>query len=189
MSNSENLLGCLDRLWDNYFRCKSFFPADVKRFVGQRQIPVYLYYAEGGSSIAFEFNEDISNEQANQIHEIGHWVSQSFVVRLYALLESYQKEIFVENSEGCSKRYVVNERLNGAKFIKVVKGLRNYFAHSSGRFRPDRKDHRKTMELMRECLEDMPDGEPSKWPLGIDTVLEPLFKGCRAYAEAALAET
>jgi hypothetical protein len=62
--------------------------------------------------------------------------------------------------------------------------LRHRIAHSSGRFNPDKKDDRKTLEVMNEILnrDYKVDGRNS-WPLAIDFVFIPLRDGCIEYVK------
>lgn len=78
----------------------------------------------------------------------------------------------------------INHDLEGAEYVEIVRRLRHRIAHSSGRFNPDKKDDRKTLEVMNEMLnrDYKADGRNS-WPLAIDFVLIPLRDGCIEYVK------
>ena len=134
------------------------------------------YYIKQGFDITFVFSEGVSAEGIDRINEIGHWISQNFVVRLCALLESFSV---------LSNKISIDFNLDGANHVNIVRRLRHNFAHSSGRFHPNDSDHQKTMKLMQDYL-GISIENLSAWPLAIDTVLEPLFEGCKEYAKNKL---
>jgi len=174
MKDIKNLLKGLDLLWENHNNCRAHFPFVTPQSVGAKAVSTAPYYIQQGFNITFLFNEGISADGIDKINEIGHWINQNFVVRLCALLESFS---VLSNN--------INFNLDGAEHVHIVRRLRNCFAHSSGRFHPNDSEHRKTMELMRDHL-GISIKNLSAWPLPIDTVLEPLFEGCKKYAKNKL---
>jgi len=176
MKDIKNLLKGLDLLWDNYNNCRAHFPSVTEESIGTKAVRTAPYYIKQGFDITFVFSEGISADGIDKINEIGHWISQNFVVRLCALLEFFGV---------LSKNINIDFNLDGAEHVNIVRRLRNCFAHSSGEFHPGNSEHRKTMELMQEHLGIFIE-TLSAWPLGIDTVLEPLFEGCKKYAKNKL---
>jgi len=67
--------------------------------------------------------------------------------------------------------------------VSLVRDLRNVFAHSSGRYNARKPDHKKILKKLASVL-SWDFGSPKEFPLGIDDVLEPLVKECKAYVKA-----
>jgi len=176
MKDIETLLSGLELLWENYTNCRAHFPYVTKESVGAKTVSTAPYYIRRGFDITFVFSEGLSPEETDKINEIGHWISQNFVVRLCALLESFSV---------LSNQISIDFSLDGAEHVNILRRLRNCFAHASGGFHPEDDTHRETLELMRDHL-GISIENCSTWPLAIDTVLEPLLQGCRRYAENKL---
>lgn len=172
---TEDILDAISVLWDGFFKCRSHFPMVKRDVIGSKIIPIEPYYVRGGHSVTIVFDFPIDDEMYDQMLAIGHWLNQNFIVRLCATLESFQ--VISTNP-----KIRINHDLEGAKYVEIVRRLRHRIAHSSGRFNPDKKDDRKTLEVMNEMLnrDYKVDGRNS-WPLAIDFVLIPLRDGCIEY--------
>ncbi len=167
----EDLLAAIDILWKNFNNCKSHFPYMKKEAKGAKEVKTALYYINQGFDVRFVFSEGISEEGIKKINEVGHWINQNVIIRLCAILESYH--IISNTTE-------INFDLEGAEQVNISRRLRNCFTHSSGRYKADNKEHRKTLKLMKDHLGISID-ECKDWPLSIDTVIQPLFEGCSKY--------
>ncbi|MBU0478464.1 hypothetical protein KKC91_07850 [bacterium] len=169
----NDLLKALDALWNNFNNCRAYFPCIQENAVGSISASTAPYYIAQGFNISFVFSKRLSKEGILKINQIGHWINQNFIVRLCALLESYH---ILSNSID------IDFTLDGANHINIVRRLRNYFAHSSGKFNPENKDHVITIKLIRDHVGISIDNR-SEWPLSIDTVLKPLYEGCVNYSK------
>ena len=165
----------MDILWTNLNKNRGYFPCVDDSSVGAEVLLTPPYYRAQGINVVHKFEEPLSVEMKEELLRIGHWINQNFIIRLCALMESYHL---------ISKTIRIDFTLDGAKQLNIVRRLRNPFAHSSGRYNPDKNDL-KTMELMRDHLGISIEG-CTDWPLAIDTVLERLLEGCRLYAEKKL---
>ncbi len=166
----------MDILWTNLNKNRGYFPCVDDSSVGAKILLTPPYYRAQGINIVHKFEEPLSVEIKDEMLRIGHWINQNFIIRLCALIESYQV---------ISNAIKIDFALDGAEQLNIVRRLRNRFAHSSGRYNPDNSDDLKTMELMRKHLGISIDG-CTDWPLAIDTVLERLLEGCKLYAEKKL---
>ena len=167
------LLVAIEVLWKNFNNCRAYFPYIPKEAKGTKEATTAPYYIEQGFGVRFVFSEGISEKDIEKINEIGHWINQNVIIRLCALLESYHI---------MSNIIEINFDLDGAEHVNMARRLRNCFAHSSGTFKPDDSEHRKTLNLMKNNLWITTD-ESTDWPLSIDTVIQPLFEGCVKYVE------
>jgi hypothetical protein len=166
------LFNTLDHLWQNYLHCRAFFPCVTRESVGTKTVRTAPYYIAQGCDMTLEFGKPLSAEAIDRINEIGHWISQNFVIRLCAVLESFGV---------ISERVSIDPKLDGARHVDIVRRLKNCFTHSSGRFDPENAKHRKALQLMRDHL-GISIENCATWPLAIDTVLDPLLRGCKTYA-------
>ena len=165
----------MDILWTNLNQNRGYFPCVDDSSVGVKILLTPPYYRNQGINIVHTFEEPLSVEIKDEMLRIGHWINQNFIIRLCALIESYQ---LISNS------IEIDFTLDGAEQLNIVRRLRNRFAHSSGRYNPKKQDL-KTMKLMGKHLGISIEGR-TDWPLAIDTVLERLLEGCKLYAEKKL---
>ncbi len=171
--NLNELFEALDTLWSNFNNCRAHFPYIPEDAVGIKSANTAPYYVAQGFNISFVFGEGLSKEGLVKINQIGHWINQNFVIRLCSLLESYH--VFSNSID-------IDFNIDGAEQINIVRRLRNCFAHSSGRYNPEDKDHVKSLELIRDHIGVPIDGR-TEWPLSIDAVLKPLYEGCVKYSK------
>lgn len=171
--NLDELLEALDTLWNSFNNCRAHFPYIPEDAVGIKSANTAPYYVAQGFNISFVFSEGLSKEGIVKINQIGHWINQNFIIRLCALLESYQ---ILSNS------IKIDFNLDGAKHINIVRRLRNYFAYSSGRFNSENNNHNETIDLIRDHIGISIDNR-AEWPLSINAVLRPLYEGCVNYSK------
>jgi len=175
IDNGKQIDEEMNILWDRLKKIRAYFPYVGKNCKGVTAFTTAPYY---GKDIHSLLKEPLTNEDITEMQEKGHWINQNFVIRLYALMESY------ELCGGKDKAHI-DTKLDGGHLFDIVKQLRNVFAHESGRYDPKNSEHLKILESMKEHLGILIDGLIA-WPLAIDTVLEKLLKGCRKYAKEKL---
>lgn len=166
----------MDVLLQNFVNCRAHFPSVPDTMIGENAAKTAPFYVKQGFEIYFSFGEPLTKEIINTINDIGHWINQNFVVRLYALLNSH-----------ClvSDKNSIDFNIDGSFDVDLIRRLRHYFAHSSGKYNPMNPNHKMTLEKMGEYL-DIEIQRNQDFPLTIDTVLQPLFNGCKRYVEAKL---
>lgn len=168
------LLKSINLLWENFNNCRAHFPYIPKEAKGVNVAKTAPYYIKQGFDVSFEFLKGLSETDIEKINEIGHWINQNAIIRLCVVLESYH---IISNS------IKINFNLVGAEHVNIVRRLRNCFAHSSGQYKPYDNEHKKTLDLMKKYLR-IETNNNKKWPLSIDTVMQPLFEGCVKYVKA-----
>jgi len=164
----------MDVLWQNFMICRAHFPAVDDTTIGHTEVKTAPFYEKYGLEIYFSFGEPLTKDRQSKINDIGHWINQNFVIRLYALLESHHV---------LSKEINIDFKIDGSDDVDLIRRLRNYFAHSSGKYDPSNYRHVETLEKMGEYLDKEIQGIQD-FPLPINTLLEPLFNGCKRYVEA-----
>ncbi len=164
----ETVLRDIDTLWDKFKQCRAHFPCVSKTMVGQKCVPTAPYYVAQGFQITYVLNQELTLEMVDQLNEIGHWLNQNFVFRLYAILDYHN----VVNS--------IEQDIDGWKYVNVLRWLRRYFSHQSGHFDENEKEHQTTMQEINDLLGVNVDGHED-FPLPIDKVLHPLMEGCKRF--------
>lgn len=171
-----DILNEMDILWQNFVNCRAHFPYVPNEMIGQVAATTAPYYIKQGFHITFNFGEPLTEDIIKKINAIGHWINQNFIVRLCALLES---------NHILSNEIPIDFDLDGSDDVDLVRRLRNYFAHSSGKYNSSKSEHRKTLEKMGTHL-NVDIKNRIDFPLSIGTVIEPLFKGCKKYVESKM---
>ena len=163
-----SILKDIDTLWDKFFRCRSHFPCVSPTMEGQRCIPTAPYYEAEGLEVTYVLNQDLTLDMIDELNDIGHWLNQNLVVRLYAILDHHNVVDSIE------------EEYDGWRYVSLTRWLRNYFSHQSGFYNPNDPDHKKTMQEMGDLLHIDIEGR-EEFPLLIDKVLHPLLEGCKKF--------
>lgn len=157
IKEAEDLMQAIELLWKNFNNCKAHFPYMPKSAKGMKELRTAPYYSHQGFDLKLVLAEGIFEEIIIKVNEVGHWINQNAIIRLCAILESYHV---------MSNTIAINFNYDGAEQLNIARRLRNCFVHSSGRFKADDSDHRKTLELMKDKL-GVPIGECTDWPLSI----------------------
>ena len=167
------ILKNLDDLYDTHVHVRSHFPFIGPDLIGSSIIPSKAFYEFHGYSYDIHLNEKITHETADLFNKRSHWLNQNVIVRLFAFLNSYQ---FVgdENS-----KIEIDFNANGSTEVDFVRRLRNIFAHASGFYNKRRNEHRRLLKEIKESYKLDPNIK--EFPLSINTVIEPLFEGCKNY--------
>jgi len=163
-----SILKDIDTLWDKFLRCRSHFPCVSPTMAGQRCIPTAPYYEAEGLEGTYILNHDLTLGMIDELNDIGHWLNQNLVVRLYAILDHHNVVDSIE------------EEYDGWRYVSLTRWLRNYFVHQSGFYDPIDSDHEKTMQEMGDLLHIGVEGR-EEFPLPIDEVLRPLLEGCKMF--------
>jgi len=157
---------------------RAMFPAITSGMIGQSEFATAPFYQQRGFPITFRFSKPLTAERVEEISKIGRWLNQSFVIRLCALLESYQ--VIPTEKQGR-----INQEIDGHEEVDIIRRLRNVLAHTSGRYNSANPDERKLYERIvdRFSVEAESADSANEFPLPIDAVLIPLAKGCKRYIQ------
>lgn len=144
--------------------------------VGGRVFKSAPSFAARGLAVQFEFPKGLTESQRRKFHEIGHWINQNFVLRLYSVLESGK----------VVGRYIdIDHSLTGSEHVDTVRLLRNVFSHGTGRYNSKRSEHRELRARLLKSFQLDADEYPESWfPLPVEGVLMKLGKGCELYVRA-----
>jgi len=169
----------MDTLKANFENCKAHFPHMNKEMIGSQQFNTAPRYWQKGFPFTFFFNKPLTAQNVKKNNEISHWLNENFVVRLCAILESYNIR--------SKRKHIDSSVRNGSNEMYLLKRLRDVVAHSSGRYNPNDKKH-DHKGLMRDLVSyfNLSNQNGKAFPLPIDTVLDPLFEGCKRYVQGKI---
>lgn len=171
----KELLKNLDILNENLINCRAYFPYMSQHNTGAIEIITAPYYGNRGFNIKFQFDQPLNEAHIAKNNEIAAWINQNFIIRLYALLDSY------------SATNKIDKSVDGWKDVDLVRRLRNVFVHKNGRYDPGNARDRKLAEELKKHLgvrEILNNG--NEFGLSIDTGIGPLFKGCKKYVKGLI---
>lgn len=159
----------------NFTNCRAYFPSMTDEHIGASSLVTAPYYIRQGFNITFQFNSPLTKEDIQKNNDIAHWINQNFIICLCALLESYHI---------LSAKRSIDQKIDGCREVDLVRRLRNKFAHSSGRYNSKSNDDKKLMNSLTSYLKLKIDVDNvQEIPVSIDSVIDPLFDGCKRYVE------
>lgn len=160
-------------LREKYIKCRAYFPYISSEMMGQKQfITPPLYRGEGHTCI-FQFHEPITEKDIKNNNEIGHWINQNVIIRLYALLDS---------NHIVSNKVKIRKEIDSWEYVDILRRLRGIFAHASGHYDKKNDDHKKLIaEINKQFNLSYDPEELVEFPLSIDKIISPLFNGCIGY--------
>jgi len=178
--DSADVFKEMEALYLKHMELRAHFPYTNEGMIGQRVLGTAPIYKNAlNKDIIFDFGESgLVAEDVRSINEIGGFLNENIIIRLCALLEEHK--ILQSGKE-------VDRTIDDNEAAILTKKLRNAYAHSLGRPDPTNPDHRALFRRLNEYLglnEDIKTAE--HFPNSIDTVIIPLFKGCKKYAEGIL---
>ena len=153
---------------------RRFFPAMDESMEGSRVVDAPPLYENLMGPIKLRYAEPLTKEAIQQHGKIAHWVNQAFPIKLYALLES--RGVTKDGIDTC---------LDGGEDLRILKKLRGILAHSSGRYNPDKKDHRKLLKwIIERYVVEKGVAPGEEFPLAINEAIRGIAGGCIRYVQA-----
>lgn len=168
--DKEALYKDIDDLWENFFQVRGTYPYARPNHVGQTFLESAPYYKQRGLNLRVEFGRTLTIEDVEKLRELGYWVNQSAIVRLYALLEYYGV---------LSDKVRINAELEGHEEVDILRRLRKYFAHT-GRYKETDKDQKKLFDRIVRHFK-LTGHDEDRFPIPINTVIEVIFKKAKVY--------
>ena len=162
----------LDEFWPMFQNSRSLCGYLSESLLGANYFIPGPFYQEETPYACVQLKKTLTDDVRQAHNRIGAWTNENCLVRLWAILESH----------GYTKP--IREHAEGADTVKLLKQLRQHFAHGTGLYDDHKKAHQK---LRRDLLRAFPlPGDPQGIPLDIDRVLLPMFKRCRQYVDDVL---
>lgn len=178
MDRYSEIVSQIKYQWRTLLSTRAVFPHMRGNMVGATKCSTAPLYRNRGYDISFNFAEPLTIERIREVNGIGYWINQNYVIRVYALLDSYGV---------ISQTTSIDSQLSGHEEIDILRRLRNEFAHTSGWYDssdPDKKRLRERIITHFSLRAENHPEEHRKFPIPIDKVLLPLTQGCEKYVEA-----
>lgn len=167
----EEIFNEIDEFRSYHIKVRARFPKIDESQIGQTVIQVPEFFQKSGINDELRFNSAITEESRRKNNDIGHFINQNFVLRLYSILNYYE---FL--GEGVS----LNKESPGFSEVDIVRRLRNIYAHSLGRYNEEDHGHRRLRDVLFSRF-NVDAREYQEFPLNINRVLTPLISGCKEY--------
>jgi hypothetical protein len=181
MSVADDVATEIDRQVDFLHRCRSVFPRLHKNMAGQTEFSAPDYYQQLGYNVSVKLPAPMTPEFIEGVFELGHWLNENFVTRLWAILES---------NHVVSRTSKIDQGLANWRDVDLLRRLRNKIGHGSGAYEPGDADKKKLFDAIVQYY-NVPQGysyfEVEKYPIGVGQVLVPMAQGCKTYAAAFVA--
>jgi hypothetical protein len=179
MSVADDVGAEIDRQVEFLHRCRSVFPRLQSNMAGQTEFEAPQYYRQLGYNVSVKLAQPMTAEFIDGLFELGHWLNENFVTRLWAILESNQI---------VSKTSKIDQGLENWRDVDLLRRLRNKIGHGSGAYDPADAEKKKLFDAIVQHY-NVPGGysyfEVEKYPIGVGQVLVPMAQGCKKYTAAA----
>jgi hypothetical protein len=169
--------------WEAFTRVRALCPsAEPERIVGRTEYVSPSWYRARGITYHVRQDHEFTDDDFATLQRMTAFVNRSFVIHMAATLEHY-------GVVPSGKSFTPDPNDHGAVCVKVVKELRNCFAHGSLEYDPNCSRHVKTRKLLQQVA-PLTKGrklDPENiryFPAAIDKVLEPLKDGVLGYIAA-----
>lgn len=162
----------LDEFWLLFVNSRSLCGYLPEWLIGAISIKPGPYYQGSTPYKYITLKAPLDCQTRDAHNRVANWTNENCFIRLWAILES----------NGYTKP--IRENAQRSKEVKLLKGLRQHFAHGSGHYDDTKSPHR---SLRRQVLRQFPvPGDPPGIPLNIDLVLNPMFLACKEYVSDVL---
>jgi hypothetical protein len=175
-SNSASILQEIDELESLFLQCRSVFPTLDPGLLGHQEFSTAPYYLRRGYKARIQLQDPITPEFMERHKRMGKWINENAIIRLHGIMHYHG---FLETMTDQDKK------LPGAREVDLMRRMRNAFTKTQLNYRPTDPEN---VELRSQVIshfairsEEFPEGEI---PTPINTVVEPIFKGCRNYVSA-----
>jgi hypothetical protein len=181
MSVADDVAAEIDRQIDFLHRCRSEFPRLHNEMAGQTEFEAPEYYRQLGYNVSVKLSQPMTAEFIDGLFELGHWLNENFLTRLWAILESNQI---------VSKTSKIDQALEHWRDVELLRRLRNKIGHGSGTYDHADAEKKKLFDAIVQYY-NVPEGysyfEVEKYPIGVGQVLVPMAHGCKRYTDAFVA--
>lgn len=171
MTDPEKTIAFIQELWKDFVQTRAHFPFLTSNLIGAKSFISTGFYKKYNNNLVCMFEKPIDQSIINQNNKVAHWINQSVLIRLAAILDG---ENLIKNKSG------IDFTIEGSKQIDILLKLRNKFAHSKGKYNHTNVDNKK---LLRDIIETfkLKDIEYTDYPISIDTVIKPIFDSTIQY--------
>lgn len=176
--NAQDVINEIDSLEDIYLRCKCIFPAMRSNMIGLNSIQATPYYQWRGYNISINLDQDISQDFIDRYKEIGNWINENVIIRLYGVLKYYQ----------CYDPQIDRDH-PGWEDLDILRRVRDVFTKTRLNYEPEDAKNIKLREKVIEHYNLNPDEfVEGEIPTTVNTVIKPIFEKAREHVQSKFKE-
>ena len=173
----DELLKEMDLLWSNFIQVRAPFPYPRKEHVGKSVLESSPFYKAEGINMKIEYEHALTKSDIERLRNLCYWINQSFLIRLYTLLEYYK---LVSKNPTKNK---IRKELDGHEELDILRRLRNQFAHT-GKYNPDDGAQEILFNrIVKQFKIEAKDIDERIFPIPIDKVIKVIFEKVKKYVE------
>jgi hypothetical protein len=171
---NQSAFDAVEKVWTLTVKARARCPYADESAIGTNGYISPPWYRSRGAVYIVNLPKSLSEDDRNELIEIGSFINRSFIISMSAILEAY----------GVVPYRVQPDRTKpGGDHAQLTKWLRNLFAHGEWDYDASNQDHVKTRSLLVKLFPSAGAGEP-RFVVSIDSVLEPLKNGVLEYIQA-----
>lgn len=176
--NNDSILEEIAELEDLFFQCRSVFPTLTTSSIGKNSFQTAPYYIQKGYKASIALGNPITEDFIERNYKLGKWINENTIIRLHGILKHHG---FLEKK--------IDKTIDGWKEVDLMRRMRNAFSKTSLNYKPNKKEN---IELRKELINyfnlNIEHSSNNEIPVPIDTVVEPIFKGCIKYIKGKSAQ-
>ena len=176
MSNVASIIAEIDELEDYYLKCKSIFPRIDHSLIGELSFKTAQYYSRLGYDAAVRLDKPITSQFIKAHAKVGNWINENSIIRLFGILHYH----------GFVGKASINKEISGWEHVRFCCWFRNVITKTNINYEPS--PNSKNEPLRNEIIsfyQLSPDEyEVGEIPTPTDSVIRPMFAGCRNYIRA-----
>jgi hypothetical protein len=173
MTDVEQVISEIDELEDIYLKCKSIFPKIDESLIGHSSFPTAGYYRWRGYSVNVDIGAPITQQFIDEYAKAGNWINENAIIRLFGLLHYHG---FVGKAE-------INKNISGWEHVRYCCWIRNVITKTKLNYEPDEESGNSKLrdEIIDFYRLNPAEYEEGEIPTPTNTVIQPMFVGCKNY--------
>ncbi len=176
MTNVTSIIAEIDELVDYYLKCKSIFPRISDSLIGESSFKTAPYYRKLGYDAAVHLDKTITVQFIEAHTKVGNWINENAIIRLFGVLHYHG---FV----GEDAR--INQDISEWRHLDICRRIRNILTKTNINYEPNDPDNRKLRDEIISFYKLTPNEyEVGEIPTPTDSVVRPMFTGCKNYIRA-----
>lgn len=137
---NQSAYDAIEQAWNYFVKTRALCPWTTEASLGQSRFKSPGWYQKQGASFIVE-RPALKQEDVVELQRTAEFVNRSFVILMTAILESHG------STETSPKA-----KIPGARRVKLLKRLRNHYAHGDWNFDSAKPEHVETAKLLEQVF-------------------------------------
>lgn len=178
MCDVEKICNQIDDLKDIYLRCKHIFPAMQSDMIGKTVFKTAPCYQSLGYNITINTGSPIDQNFIDRYMQIGNWINENAIIRLYGVM-NYHNIL--------SSEIRINQHLLRWRDVDLMRRMRDVFTKTILNYEPNKPENiRLRNEVINYYNLNKNEYSEGEIPTPVNSVIQPMFEGCKKYVRAKL---